>query len=357
MSVIHPVLRDGNGSPVMLAGLLAEGGEAKLLAVGDQQGRIAKIFHKPAAGRAARIARLLAQPARESSLLPGHRSLIWPDGILLDHAGALAGVILDYVEQAHPLSLAIAPRLRRQHWPWADWRHLISLGATLAGLVARLHRQGFVLGDLKPDNILLDKAMRPSLVDCDSFLPPHWNGPDYPVASEGYAAPENWRDAAEGGLRRDIAGDRFALAVVLGELLLGRRPGADWYRGHPDATICGDGFGILMRRALTGEATQRPVAEEWRAELCAMLSRAVACRAKPQHRHLANQPCPWCRLEAESGVEIFPSPPVLPDSWESLRLAWERALILGEADAARAISEAACSEWRGFPPRPPGLPD
>ncbi len=344
MAILPPILKGEDGRPVPLGGVLAEGGEARLVALRDDPLTLAKVFHRPALGRDDRLTCLLRNPAQDPSLLPGHRAFIWPESRLFDTQGIVVGILLPMMSGARTLSIAIAPRLRTLAWPWVDWRHLVSLGATLAGLVAQLHRQGFVLGDLKPDNILLDEAMRPSLIDCDSFLPPGWAGPDPGVASEGYAAPENWRDQTDGH-RRDQAGDRYALAIVLGELLLGRRPGPFWDQGHPPAALLGREVIGLMTRALGPDCADRPLAEEWRAALCALLAGLRVCVRDPGHRHPEGIKCPWCELERQTGVRLFAAESRKPDPWIGLRLSYERALILGDRDLAQEISAAVSPGW------------
>lgn len=344
MAHLPPILKGEDGRPIVLGPVLAEGGEARLVALRDDPTTLAKVFHRPTPGREERLTSLLHNPARDPSLLPGHRAFIWPESRLFDAAGPVAGILLPMLADARTLSMAIAPRLRAQAWPWADWRHILSLGATLAGLVAHLHRQGFIIGDLKPDNILLDGAMRPSLIDCDSFLPPGWTGPDPGVASEGYAAPENWRDHADGH-RRDQAGDRYALAIVLGELLLGRRPGPFWDKGYPPSAVLGLDITDLMARALGPDNRQRPLAEEWRAALCTLLAGLRPCASHTGHYHPEDMGCPWCAVEASTGVTLFTQQETKRDPWTGLRLSYERALMLGDADLAAEINAAAYPGW------------
>lgn len=337
MAILPPILTGEDGRPVALGGVLAEGGEARLVALRDDPTSLAKVFHRPAPGRDERLSRLIHRPAHDPSLLPGHRAFIWPESRLFDMAGELVGIRLPMMADARTLSVAIAPRLRLLAWPWADWRHLLSLAATLAGFVAHLHRQGFILGDLKPDNVLLDEAMRPSLIDCDSFLPPAWTGPGPGVASEGYAAPEHWHDqGADPG--RDQTGDRYALAIVVGELLLGRRPGPFWDQGHPPPALLGAEVQALMARALGPDRTDRPLAEEWRSALCTVLAGLRPCPVSSSHRHPEGMDCPWCEIEARSGVRLFVDGDRQPDPWIGLHLSRERALMLGDSDLAEQIS-------------------
>lgn len=81
------------------------------------------------------------------------------------------------------------------------------------------HHQGFVHRDVKPSNVLLDTAGQAYLTDfgiADTLQAP---GRDVPLGSAAYMAPEQAR-----GRQVDARADVYALAVMLFELLTGRKP-------------------------------------------------------------------------------------------------------------------------------------
>jgi hypothetical protein len=81
------------------------------------------------------------------------------------------------------------------------------------------HHRGVVHKDVKPSNVLLDSAGQAYLTDfgiADSLQAP---GQDVPLGSAAYMAPEQAR-----GQQVDARADVYALAVMLFELLTGRKP-------------------------------------------------------------------------------------------------------------------------------------
>ena len=339
---VLPKLNDISGARLQLGRAIAEGGEAvlhPLIGPAETRPRLVKLYHHVEAERLARLAALLEAPAPDPCTLPGHRGLVWPEGVARSEADdAIVGVIMPHLVSARPASIAIAPTLRRRHWPGATWRSMISLAATVAGLVAHVHARGYVLGDLKPDNILVDPAFRPSLIDCDGWGPPGL-APTGVLATgtDGYTAPEFQSETGWSGPRTQAA-DRFGLAVTVAELLLGRRPGPDWQQGWPPVDILGREIPAMLAHGLSARPADRPSAAQWRAQLTQLLADLTRCAERPWHVHRADTHCPWCMIESHSGIALFPEPPYgTAKPTDGLALALDRALILGDEETARTL--------------------
>ena len=92
-----------------------------------------------------------------------------------------------------------------------------AVGAALAATLARIHRQGWLHGDLAPANVRLDREGRPVLLDLGQACPidqrPRGRG------TPAYLAPE---EAA--GESKTPASEAWALGVLLWELATGSHP-------------------------------------------------------------------------------------------------------------------------------------
>lgn len=134
------------------------------------------------------------------------------------------------MRHAHqPFARLLTPQARRTHLPRATWATTLAAALSLARLLADLHAEGYVVGDLKPDNLWVDAHGGVAVADVDS-----WQFTDGGevfagrMGSPGHTAPE--RIGAPAGTAPDRAGDEFVLAVLVHELLMcGLHP----FAGHP----------------------------------------------------------------------------------------------------------------------------
>ncbi|MFO0580041.1 MAG: serine/threonine-protein kinase [Polyangia bacterium] len=110
--------------------------------------------------------------------------------------------------------------------------HAVSLTASMAATLARLHADNIIHRDLKPQNVMLSSEGLPKLVDFGfAKLPVEGataEAPLLPLSTESeaffgtyeYAAPEQIVSAKHVDGRADV----YALGVILFELIAGRRP-------------------------------------------------------------------------------------------------------------------------------------
>jgi serine/threonine protein kinase len=112
----------------------------------------------------------------------------------------------------------LSERLRRPPLPTATEAVTLMLGV-LDGLTAA-HAAGLVHRDLKPSNILLDARGRPRVMDFGiaARVAPGVDHPQRIVGTPGYISPEAARGAAP-----QPQMDVFAVAIMLAEMLCGRR--------------------------------------------------------------------------------------------------------------------------------------
>jgi DNA-binding helix-hairpin-helix protein with protein kinase domain len=77
----------------------------------------------------------------------------------------------------------------------------------------------------------------------------------------------------------------------------------------PPLSIVGNTVALLFERAFARESIQgdRPDASTWVSALEELEKRTKQCGVHPAHWYLSGlQSCPWCRIEGETGVSLFP---------------------------------------------------
>ena len=101
-------------------------------------------------------------------------------------------------------------------------RRAVAVAAEVAEGLAEAHRQGVVHRDLKPQNIMIDRAGRAHIMDfgiARSVKGPGLTGPGLIVGTPDYMAPEQL-DGKEADERSDI----YAFGAVLFEMTTGEAP-------------------------------------------------------------------------------------------------------------------------------------
>ena len=357
------VHRNRAGKVIALGDEIGRGGEGAVFAVAGNARLCAKIFHPDRA--AERADKLLAMVESRPRSLPRH-AVSWPVELLYGEDDAFAGYLMPVVRGVAELHRYLVPDERAQFAGWLTLRDLHRLGASVAEILAGIHRAGHCVGDLKPQNILVSPLSgRVTLVDTDSFqIGSRRSGRVHgcPVITPEYTAPELQREGLSRA-RRTPASDVFALAVLLYQLLMGgshpfegdgegripdripRRlcpivPGVTGIRAParaiPFATLHPALKDAFIRCFGAGHAApdQRPSAAEWREVLVKAGRDLVRCRKSAAHEHprdLAR--CPWCERRERTGFDLFPT-----------GQRWQRA-SLSRAPDPRTAPEAERAKW------------
>jgi eukaryotic-like serine/threonine-protein kinase len=135
----------------------------------------------------------------------------------------------------------------RTHKPGVAGR--LRLFVETCAAVEHLHEHGIVHCDLKPANILVERAGMVKLLDFGISERLGFHGAGHPARAltPDYASPER-----RAGDRPTIASDVYSLGAVLYEVLTGRR-----LKGHMPPSVLRSPLGPIVRRAIDPEAARR----------------------------------------------------------------------------------------------------
>ncbi|WP_227025318.1 hypothetical protein [Streptomyces tsukubensis] len=340
----------GNGYEWRLTERVGSGSEGVVYGVDDARPLVAKLVPAPPdpAAYRRRVARLVRQrrePRTVRLLASIPERVAWPivavrtAGTDADGTDAIDGYVMTDMRHTHrPFTHLITPSAPSDSAVRAaggapvtrtTWATALAAAHSLARLLAELHAEGYVVGDLKPDNLWVDDRGGIGLADVDS-----WQFTDgvevFPgrMATTGYTAPE--RIGALAGTPPDRTSDDFVLAVLVHQLLMG---GLHPFAGHPagggdylsydDNVLHGrcrllDRTSVLLPRSAppvdmlprrladllrAAFGGIRPSAESWAEALAAESApgRLRTCGVDPLHVHTVERPwCPWCDLAERS---------------------------------------------------------
>jgi DNA-binding helix-hairpin-helix protein with protein kinase domain len=315
---------------------LGRGGEGAVFAVEGQKDRVAKLYSTLPDQRKIQKLLVMAEAASFSLL----KIAAWPIDLLSDNNGAVRGFIMPRVIARRDIHELYSPKSRSESFLQADFRFLVHVGANIARAFAVIHEQGHVVGDVNHGNLLVGSDGTVMLIDCDSFQ--IGNGMHVFTCDVGvplFTAPE-----LHGGtfrrLVRSANHDRFGLAVLIFHLLyMGRHPFAGRYSGpgdmpieqavaeyrfaygpdrvangmeRPPGTVPLEAMGAtitqLFIRAFgrTGSNSMRPDAKTWIEALERLEAGLRACSQASWHHYPGElAACPWCAVEAQTGVRLF----------------------------------------------------
>lgn len=228
-------LRTEDGDPVTLQGPLMEGGEEAhggegMLFLTDQPGTVAKIYNAEhlTAGRRDKLTEML----RHDPHVPG---LCWPTHMLYTQQGDFVGYLMPQAPAtAMPFSksvLKIGSSTQREtympNWTRSD---LVRAACGAARIVAGLHRNNILMGDVNAGNFMVDltDSSKVYVVDTDSF---QLGGYPCPVGFEEFTHPGTAaRLGVTGGLHYDTFlrtedDENYVLTILLFEVLfIGQNP-------------------------------------------------------------------------------------------------------------------------------------
>ncbi len=327
---------EADGTRIRLGARIGQGGEGAVCELQGQPGVVAKIFHQPLPAQ--RADKIRAMAALRTPALD--RLTAWPLGLLSLPDGRAIGVKMPRVVGHRDIHQLYNPKSRRTAFPRADWRFLVRVSANVARAFATVHAEGAVIADVNHGGVLVGGDARVRLIDCDSFQVTV-GGRCFPcdVGVPIFTPPE-LQDRSLTGVIRSENHDNFGLAVMIFLVLfMGRHPFAGRYLGEgdmpieqaikehrfaygrdhdyaameqppgtPPLAIVSPPVAELFERAFAMSAPRggRPSAAEWIEALETLAGKLGECQVGIAHWYLADLPeCPWCRVEAATGVPLF----------------------------------------------------
>jgi len=213
------------GKLVSLKKQIQSGGEGAIWET-DKKGYLAKIYYSFNGQRANKLEVMVANPPENLSNHKNHIAIAWPTDLLKDKYGYCVGFLMPAIQDSVDLINIYNPTLRQQTLPGFNWRYLHVTAQNLAWIIQAIHAKGYVLGDIKPQNLLVNNRALVSVVDTDSFQIRHPStGLVYrcPVGSPEYTPPELiGKDLST--VDQNKSQDYFRLAVIIYLLLFSYHP-------------------------------------------------------------------------------------------------------------------------------------
>ena len=328
---------DDSGQRLDIDSLIGEGGEASVYRVRSNANVLVKIYHQPMSAEKVAKVRLMATMRNEMLA----KLTAWPLSLAVSGPGlSPIGLVMPNFPNRKDIHLLYSPKSRRAEFVRADWRFLVRAAANTARSFAIVHDTGSVIGDVNHGSMLVGQDATVRLVDCDSFQIS--NGKqlyECKVGVETFTPPE-LQGRSFAGIVRTKNHDAFGLAVAIFHLLfMGRHPFAGRYLGAgdmpiakaieevrfpygrsaqdvkmlrppgtPDLAAAGPGIAELFERAFSSSTRTggRPDAREWIKGLSELESNVAQCALNTAHWHYKAISCPWCKMEAATGVPLFP---------------------------------------------------
>lgn len=333
------IVYNARRQPVALGSELGRGGEAAVYKLAVQPALLAKIYHgPPREGYEDKLAWMQANPPDDPTRAQGHASIAWPNDLLYDANGQLAGYVMVNIQNAVPLLLVFNPRSRAKTLPSFNRRYLHRAARNLAAALGALHASNYIVGDLNESNVMVTPSALITLIDADSFQVQRRIGSKpilhpCPVGKPEYTPPE-LQGKTFAQVPRQPEHDRFGLGVLIFQLLMeGNHPfRAQWLgsddpppvedrirdgawpyawrptqpiappRGGPGLESLHPALVKLVRQCFVEghlDPRARPLPEEWEEALTSAEDALVSCALGHLYAsHLAR--CPECQAQADA---------------------------------------------------------
>ena len=219
------IVDDLQGKPLPLrkSDILARGGEGVVYNLGINSNYLIKICKdetlRNSRKQAAFCERLNAMLALEECRRAGF--LTWPQMPVFDGNKKAIGYVMPRAK-GRTLRALYAPCQVRRFFPGWDRLQVTNVALDLVNAVQMLARHRVLVNDFNPDNFLIDKQGKVTLIDCDSFQIPSANGSTFLTGTftPEFTAPELLFNSELFSRERTPEQVRFSLAVVVYMILM-----------------------------------------------------------------------------------------------------------------------------------------
>lgn len=337
---------------------ITSGGEGSIYNIEGMPDLVAKIYHEKnrTENRKNKLLAMLETDSNDLSECAWPHAILYQDnnfcGYVMQKVSGLSSLIDFYVYD------------NRKKYLWSQY---VKVAENIAAAVNNVHDSGHIIGDLNPNNFMLDvNTGRVMLVDTDSYHIKSKSGEIFPctVVTPEFIPPELQGKTFDENNARNMfneSTDNFALAVIIFRLLMNGvhpfscvvttkesmsnfQPVKNIQNGYcpyftksningkiaktrysPNIGILPRDIQKLFERAfIEGQQSKsaRPRADEWFYALDSLSQRLCKCTDNPKHEYFIGlSSCPWCKLDMEIRNKSKPNPGDLKidDGWEEFR--------------------------------------
>ena len=332
-------MKDDKGNQFNFQGdPINSGGEGKIYKT-TQSGFVAKVYDKPPTSEQInKLKKMIANPPKSPPTHGNHVAIAWPTSLIFDNSNKCIGFLMPQIGRNVQLIEVYNPKRRKQVLPKFDWLFLHTTALNFTKTVNSLHRADYVIGDIKPQNILVDDSALVSIVDTDSFQVRD-GAKVYrcPVASEGFTPPE-LLGVDTSTVTQTVYHDRYRIALIIYHLLFTRHPFDEgtWISGDSPSQVelmqkgvwLYNPQGLLQSHKVTiplqvvhpklqelfkkcfndghKDAIKRPSADEWSEALKLAIDDLTSCGKVDNHKYSNNYgKCYWCVRKIALNMDIF----------------------------------------------------
>lgn len=335
-----------SGRAIALEQKLASSGEGTVWTT-NVSGFLAKLYHHPTRERIEKLKVMIAHPPSNPMRQHHHVTFAWPQDLLISSQNQCLGFLMPEIVDGVKLSLIYNAKHRNRKAPRFNWYYLHTAALNFSLALKSLHEEGYVVGDIKPQNILVNSRALISIIDTDSFQVKDPLSPTIYrclVGSEGFT-PAELLGKELATLDQTEIHDRFRLGVLIYLLLFGDQPFKGKWIGRGESPLPADlirqGFWpyapnsmiqpgpntiplsiihpqlqVCFQRCFTdghSNPQARPSAEAWIDALKAAIVDLRMCHLENNHYFSRTYGrCYWCDRRSSLGLDVFSPTLTLP---------------------------------------------